>query len=360
MPIAASILAFGATLLLPPRTALADTATVPADTDTAAEPVPMTPMPKTWEQAFAKITEDPPPPHIVRHTHYVISNENRHFLYRDSVTGKGGVYVGVGTDQNYMLAGWSRPEVLVLMDFDQVVVDLHRVYRVAFLQADGPAAFLRLWDKKNIPAMHALIDQAYPEGKLRTGAQYAYRISRAAVQRRLLRMKALYKRLGVSNFMDDREQYAYIADLFRNNRVVALRGDLTQTHTVREIGLAARETGLPVRVLYLSNAERYFPFTPEFKENMLDLPVDARTQVLRTANFRRGAYEYNVQSGQNLQAWMRSRLAATAKAMLRWADRDPAHGITLMHKTPAELPHAADDTCCTEARRENLPPPLRL
>ena len=52
--------------------------------------------------------------------------------------------MGVGTDQNYLIAGWSRPEVLVLMDFDQVVVDLHRVYQLAFLHAESPEAFLRL------------------------------------------------------------------------------------------------------------------------------------------------------------------------------------------------------------------------
>ncbi len=364
-PVRASLLVAAAVVGMCVQPARADgtpspAAPVPAPIQVTATPGSMTPMPPLWEQAFAKITQDPPPPQIIRQTHYVTSNENRHFLFRDAVAAQGGVYVGVGADQNYMLAGWSRPEVLVLMDFDQVVVDLHRVYRVAFLQAPNPAAFLRLWEPKNAPAMRALIDQTYPEGKLRIGAQYAFRISRAAVQRRLERMKGLYRRLGIPCFLGDNDQYSYLVDLFRNNRVVALRGDLTRNHTVREIGAAAREVNLPVRVLYLSNAERYFAYNAEFKENILDLPVDGRTAVLRTANFRRGAYEYNVQSGLNLQAWMHSRRTASAKTMLRWANRDAAHGITLIQRTPADVPHATDDTCCTEARREGTPPPLRF
>ena len=49
------------------------------------------------------------------------------------------------------MGGWWRTwpmrgaalEVAVLLDFDQMVVDLHAVYRVAFLAISDPAEFIR-------------------------------------------------------------------------------------------------------------------------------------------------------------------------------------------------------------------------
>ena len=66
------------TPVLPASAPMVATATV-----TATNPGPMTPMPAAWDQAFGRVTEDPPPPQIIRQTHYVISNENRHFLFRN-------------------------------------------------------------------------------------------------------------------------------------------------------------------------------------------------------------------------------------------------------------------------------------
>ena len=84
------------------------------------------------------VVEDPPPPELVRDTHYIVSNESRQDLFKDSIAAHGGALLGVGSDQNYLLAGWSRPELLILFDFDQVVVNVHRVYRAFFLNAATP------------------------------------------------------------------------------------------------------------------------------------------------------------------------------------------------------------------------------
>src|SRR5579883_1489971 len=125
------------------------------------------PLPASTVTAFRNVRDDRPPAHIVRGIHYVVSNENRHYLFRDAVRGKGGVFVGVGTDQNYLMAGWARPEVLVLLDFDQVVVDLHRVYRLAFLNAETPAAFMKLWAPRGWDRLTTLINQSEPDPLVR-------------------------------------------------------------------------------------------------------------------------------------------------------------------------------------------------
>ena len=63
---------------------------------------------------------------------YVISNEWRHDVVFPKVAGLGGVYIGVATDQNFTMAAAARSELLVLMDYDSEVVNMHRIYSDLF------------------------------------------------------------------------------------------------------------------------------------------------------------------------------------------------------------------------------------
>ena len=67
-----------------------------------------------------------------------------------------GVLVGVGADQLYMIASWMNPDVLVPLDFDSVIVDLHRIYGVIFKSATNTTEFLDAW-KKNAKATKELV-----------------------------------------------------------------------------------------------------------------------------------------------------------------------------------------------------------
>lgn len=248
--------------------------------------------------------EDPAPPALVRDQHYVISNESRHDLFRAVATNLGGVYIGVGSDQNYLLAGWARPELLILFDFDQVVVNLHRVYRVFFLNAATPEEFMALWELKNEARAESLINAEYTDPLRRAGVLRAYRTARYAVPRRFRGVLLTYKQHGVRSFLDDPEQYAYLVQLFRGGRVVMVRGDLTAGTCMSSIAAAVRNIGATVRVLYLSNAERYFAYNDAFRKSMLALPTDERSLVLRTRARRDGSYEYIMQEAENFRAWV--------------------------------------------------------
>lgn len=299
-------------------------------------------MPDAWSAAFQAIKNDRPPKQIVRNIHYVISNENRHFLFRDAVqTGAGGVYIGVGSDQNYLLSGWSRPDVLVLMDFDQVVVDLHRVYRLLFLNADNPETFMSMWGLGQEKQVRALIDAAYPDAAQRRQVRDAYHIGRLAVHNRLRRVKALYRKLNVPCFLNDAEQYRFIVSMFRANRVFMVRGDLTADVSVRDIAAAARAANMPVRTIYLSNAEKYFPYTPGFKNSMLLLPTDEQSVVIRTWGFHNGRYNYTVQKGNNFQAWLRDGKTTSVASILRFAEASTRRGdVSTIRATPDLTPPA--------------------
>ena len=102
------------------------------------------PFPTEWAETFGEVEPDPKPDKLTRNSHYWVSDEKRHDLFREAIADKGGVFIGLGTDQNYLMAAWAKPEVLIPLDFDQMVVYLHYAFRVAFLNAKTPKQFIEL------------------------------------------------------------------------------------------------------------------------------------------------------------------------------------------------------------------------
>lgn len=290
-------------------------------------------------EAFSKLRTDPPPPELNRNSHFVISDERHHELFRETVTGRGGVYVGVGTDQNYTMAAWSRPEVLVLMDFDMLIPDLHRIYRLAFLNAADADDFVAMWGASD-PRLTDLIEAEWPESEARAPITRALKISRGLVHGKLRRLRAYMKAEGIAHFLTDPEQFSWIVGMFKANRVFMVRGDLTADQTVLDIAAAAKAANLPVRVLYVSNAEAYFrPYPPSYLRNMAALPMDDRSVVIRTCGFKPDwspdpLYEYNVQPGDNFQRWMNTMKAGSVRTLLRGRVKDKVKKISIANAEP--------------------------
>lgn len=289
------------------------------------------------------LPEDPAPKEIVRGLHYWVSNEAHLELFHGAVKDHPGLYVGVGSDQNYLLAAWARAEPLVLLDFDQSIVDLHRVYRVLFREAATPEDFLRLWRAESRAEVRRLITQGYPERKQRQGALLAHASARASVERRLLRVVARMKALSLPCFLVDAGDYAHIRRLYLEDKVHLVRGDLTAARSMSALGRAAREAKHSVGVLYLSNAEQYFDYGPRFRANIQGLPLDERGVVVRTSG-QRGIshvkddyYHYNTQSGPSFLRWLEDRKTRNVRGMLRYApDTDVAVGLSRLDSGPDE------------------------
>lgn len=323
---------------LPAAVPPAPAAPASAAAETAEAPGALTlpgPIDPAWTQALSSVTPDPAPPELVRNTHYIVSNEDRHDFFRTSLQNRGGVFIGVGSDQNYVMAGWARPELLVLMDFDQVVVNLHRVYRVLFLQANTPQEFADLWKIANEKQVVALIEAAHADQPTRSALYRAYRLSRYAVVRRLELVRSVYGQHGVRSFVDDIDQYRYLQGLFRQDRVLMLRGDLTKGGALSGVATAATAIGAKVRVLYLSNAERYFTYTDGFKKSMTALPMDDRSLVLRTRARINGTYEYIMQEGANFQSWLNDGKVGQAFQMTRFREPSPDGTTFVIRRLPA-------------------------
>ncbi len=270
---------------------------------------PTEPLPEEVKAALASIESDPAPEELIRSSHYWVSNEDFHNLYKKHIDGHGGVWVGVATDQNYLMAAWAKSPVLIMMDFDLQIRNVHELYGIIFRRVETASELRKAW--KNTEQMHTWIEEDYKDKRKIKALKKTFKKSNASIRARLRYVVKVYKERKIPTFLTDETQFAYIRDLWRNGRVIAIRGDLTGDKTMLSISKALESVGLTVGLLYTSNAEQYFDFTPEYRRNVAALPSDEKSLVLRTRPNPKlgvpegGEYHYNVQPLANLQQWLK-------------------------------------------------------
>ena len=109
------------------------------------------------QDIFGPLVADPKPDRITRDTHYLKSNEYHHDIYKDYIEDLGGIFMGVGTDQLYVMAGWCKPEILIPFDFDQYVVVIYCVYGIIVTKAKAPEDFIQLWQEDTQPPINLIV-----------------------------------------------------------------------------------------------------------------------------------------------------------------------------------------------------------
>ncbi len=295
--------------------------------------------------AFRALPQDPAPEELIRGNHYWVSNEERPELFRADLRkmGGGGVYVGVGGEQNFVFAGWAKPDVMVLMDFDGAIPDLHRVYATIFKRAATKEQFRAALAYKNVRALVAGVKEDYPDPAVRARVLAVLKEARATAHAHAERIVKGFVERRVPTFLNDDAMYARIRALFVEGRVFMVRGDLTAAQTMRAIGDAAKRAGLPVHVLYMSNAEQYFPYNDDFRKNVLALPFDEKSLVLRTISRRKwgfapgsNAYHYDIQGGLSFQSFVADPRTTSVSTVLAAATR--AHGVSHLFAPPSSPP----------------------
>lgn len=255
-------------------------------------------------EALAAIPEDPPPKKIILETHYFVSNEPKPEAFRLRAEGLGGIYVGVGAEQNYLFAGWARPRALVLVDFDQWVVDVHFIHGVLLRDAPDPEAFVARWSRQKSDQTRALLAAAAPDRETRERILEIHGITRSGVYEKLLNQQVGFRGRGIATWLTDRAQYEHLAGLFRKGHARALRGDFTGRRTLEGIAHAARELDIPVRAVYLSNVEDYFHYSSGLGKNLLAQPIDDRSLLFRTMSVRGTDYVYLTQRMSDFRGWL--------------------------------------------------------
>ena len=218
--------------------------------------------------------------------HYFRSNEWYQNLLVKPLDGRGGAYVGVGSDQNYTMAAIAGSELLILIDYDPRIRWVHRIYDVLVRASETPADLVSRFSEENAESTRALIETAV------TGDPYAAAILKHFTKSRKLwhaylkRVSGESGKLEVTSWLSVPAYYAHMRALFNAGRVISRNGDMTAERTVRAAGDTARELQIPVRIVYFSNAEQFFTYSDSFQANMRALPTDKLSVVVRTIHHK--------------------------------------------------------------------------
>ncbi|KIG12576.1 putative lipoprotein [Enhygromyxa salina] len=305
----------------------------PAEPDPAAQAKPA-PPPDPWgpvtEAQRSTMLAGDEEARIKTPIHYVKTNERRHDVWFPYLENKRGIYVGVAADQNYTLIGVAKSEFVFLMDLDWRVTELHRVYEVLIEASEDPKTLLDRFDSDNEEASVALIQEALAgqlsEDELRKCVN-SWRGARETVFRHLENVIVRDRDGENTSWLSNPDYYAHIRKLYLSDRVRMLVGDLTGPTTLATIGEAAKGLGLPVKVLYLSNAEEYYDYTSQYQANIRGLQGADDSIVLRTIYSKDwvhadALWNYQVQPLADYQARVGEPNNARRNRMLNGADKD--------------------------------------
>ncbi len=294
-----------------------------------------------------QLPSDPAPAALTNSRHYLITNERRLDLFAGEIERQGGVHVGVGAGQNYILAGWSRPSLMVLVDFDQDVVDLHSIYTLFFAFASTPQAYRELWTPQGEALAQEVLEFGLVEPLRRKRLSALYARARPQIDKHLGIMRTKLEANSTKWYLDDPEQYAHVSKLARNQRIIARRGDFTAPGTVRSIADLLRGSQTEVGTLYLSNIEQYFMYRKDFKRNMLAFPLSDHAQVLRTLPGKPAGFEYIVQDAPNFRAWMHDKRTYSVYSMRRIGKGEhlSASAKHRIRELPATCTRSASSAC---------------
>lgn len=314
----------------------ADDDAVVIDPTPEPEAGPLAPLPDEVHERFAELPRDPKPDELIRNSHYWISNELNQDLWHEHLADLGGAYLGVGTDQNYLLAAWAKSDLMVVVDFDASIADLHQVYLLFFDEAETCEDFFLRWSPEREEEGLALIDEKLGDRPDHDKIRKAYKIARQLVWARLRRVRKIYPERGIETFVSDQAQYDHVRTLARNGRVFALRGDFTANDTMVAVGKAMHDSGFAFNVIYLSNVEQYVDYTPEWRRNFIGIPVGENGVVVRTLGwgafgFAEGEeYHYNVQPAPKFQEWLQTSRVTNLPRMLHYRTRTDIQGLSLL------------------------------
>lgn len=285
--------------------------------------------------------------------HYLISNERRIDLYKPYIQNMGGGYIGVGTDQNLTLAAWTRSEFIWLMDFDPVVVKINKMHIAIIRNCADYECFKNSWLPSNQIKTWELFEKELKNEKDFSEYKKAFQLAmnkNYGIHSRLNELDFMTKNFGFQSFHTDPNDYNHLRQLVLKNRIRALKGDLKRNGTMRLISKIATEMDIPIRIVYTSNAEEYFRFPEEYRQNILALPTDEKSYHVRT--FSTGAksalgfpegekypdqypFHYNLQKIENLKEWMRFRAFLTPITLMK-GRREISKGFSIQESTPVQ------------------------
>jgi hypothetical protein len=268
------------------------------------------------------------PSGVFRHSDNLVSNEAFYAHTVRLLRPRGGVYIGVGPEQNFSYIARIQPALAFIVDIRGENRNLHLLYKALFEASADRADFLsRLFSRErpgglgpasSVQELFTAYETAPPSGSL-------YEANLRLVRSRLLETHRLplppddlqsieyafnafysdgpsihyarttprnapgpsYRSLMMSrdvngqnrSYLASEKAFGFVKDLQARNLIVPVVGDFGGPHALRAVGDYIRQHGSFVSGFYGSNVEVYLSRQQmaAFCENLADLPHDAFT-----------------------------------------------------------------------------------
>ena len=261
---------------------------------------------------------------------------------------RGGVYLGVGPEQNLTYISAIRPQMAFIVDIRRQAVMQHLMFKAIFEMAGDRADFISIlfskkrpsgldastsiqgiWDAFwNVPSDSAMWRTTYARMTDLLMRTHGFRFTdEESVQLKwvfdhffaygpLITTRAgsgggggsqstFADLTGYSNdasgvprsFLSSEENFAFVKDLHARNLIVPVSGDFGGPKAIRAIGDWLRERGAIVSAFYVSNVEQYLfqdGKSQLFYDNVAALPVNEASVFIRPYSLRR--YGFSMQS----------------------------------------------------------------
>ncbi len=270
-----------------------------------------------------------------------ISNETSYLHVLDDLEKlqvKGGVYIGVGPNQNFTYIAAIRPELAFIVDIRRQNLLEHLLFKVLIEKSESREDYLsrllgrplgtRLSPTTPLPEIVTAVEAAPPD-------ESYFRAQLSQVEAKLRGIPELlltepdfeeirqihreFFRQGFEikydswrsfffpslkefiletdlnsrnrNWLATVEGFEYVREMQRTNRIVPLVGDFAGQQALRRLGRVLESRGATVSAFYLSNVEFYLfrqRKWPAFVDNVRELPTDERSVFIRAyANLHR-------------------------------------------------------------------------
>ena len=306
----------------------------------------------------------------------LISNElsYQHVLGRlAKMNVQGGVYLGVGPDQNYTYMAQIKPRLAIMTDIRRDAMLQHLLYKALFMMSRNRVEYLSLlfarplprdfkkWNDRPIRDLVDYFDRTPLDQKLadklrddvhKKLATFGLTLSPRDIEtidevhrafytdclevrytirdRPTGRFFPAYRDILLEKDLDGRHRnyFANEADLqvikgmHDRNQIIPITADLSGTKGVKAVGDFLKEIGEKVSAFYVSNVEFYlwrYDTMPKFVENLKSLPIDDRSVIIRS--YFNYAYYTNVHP-QTIDNYFSVQILQTIDSMLKDYEND--------------------------------------
>jgi hypothetical protein len=264
----------------------------------------------------------------------------------------GGAYIGVGPEQNFTYIAKVRPRIAFIVDIRRQAMIQHLLYKAIFESAATRAEFLAGLLSRPIAGERApragtstadLLDyfeQAAPapdetfianRDRVRKTIQDRFQVPLSPQDlERLDYVYSSFRKQGVEisfrfgganwsgssgfptlkdlilqtdhkgrpgNFLASEEDYLFVRDLQRRNRVIPVVGDFAGPKAFASVGEYLRKNGYTVSAFYTSNVEQFLfqnGVFAVFAGNVRKLPIDGGSLFIRSVSYRGQPHPANI------------------------------------------------------------------